>query len=137
VEEGLLLSCYAWLTSQITSLVAREWQTMVDESKMVDGPDPYAAKDFGHVLGQDSFFFFLFVWVNWIYAIEIFTDWRYAITKTIVGNMPHQLPHSWYDESISMPRAHSALLHWYIHLTRPASGNGLTTGPPAQPNLTR
>ena len=32
-----------------------------------------------------------FLWVNWIYAIVQFTDWRYAITKIEVGEMPLKL----------------------------------------------
>jgi hypothetical protein len=31
--------------------------------------------------------------VTWIYAIATFVSWKYAITKTQVGNMPLQLSH--------------------------------------------
>jgi hypothetical protein len=49
--------------------------------------------------------------VNWIHAIATFTNWRNAITKTRVGNMPLELPYTCNYAILSLKRIKDPKIH--------------------------
>jgi hypothetical protein len=49
--------------------------------------------------------------VTWIYAIATFVSWKYAITKTQVGNMPLQLSHTFIYAILLPKRIKVQMIH--------------------------